>query len=47
MFGADGDDLDTLAPLISPCRPVAALFRAAWQRVLDGDPPRLRALGTR
>ncbi|GIJ61110.1 hypothetical protein [Virgisporangium aurantiacum] len=41
------EGIDTLAPLVAPCRPVAALFRAAWQRVLDGDPPRLRALTTR
>jgi hypothetical protein len=47
MFDVGDGEIDTLAPLVTPCRPVAALFRAAWQRVLDGDPPRLRALGTR
>ncbi|WP_203926892.1 hypothetical protein [Virgisporangium ochraceum] len=31
----------------APCAPVGALFRAAWRRVLDGDPPRLRELGAR
>jgi hypothetical protein len=29
----------------APARTPAALFRAAWQRILDGDPPRLRELG--
>ena len=31
--------------LAAPARPAAALFRAAWQRVRAGDPPRLGELG--
>jgi hypothetical protein len=41
-----GGDEETDGGLVdAPARPPAALFRAAWQRVLDGDPPRLRELG--
>jgi hypothetical protein len=31
-------------PLLVALRPVPDLFRAAWQRVIDGDEPRLRSL---
>ncbi|MFJ9517977.1 DNA-binding protein [Kitasatospora sp. NPDC101801] len=34
-FAAAGTPLGTVVP----AEPVAALFRRAWQRVLDGDPP--------
>jgi hypothetical protein len=41
-----GLDRDDDAPLPdAPVLPPAALFRAAWQRILDGDPPRLGELG--
>jgi hypothetical protein len=43
LFGTSGDG-DDPGPLVAPCRPAAALFRAAWQRIVDGDPPRLRSL---
>lgn len=39
-FAAAGTPLGTVVP----AEPAAALFRRAWQRVLDGDPPRFEQL---
>jgi hypothetical protein len=44
LYGLARDGTLPLSVLV-PTKPVASLFTEAWQRVRDGDPPRLEQLG--
>jgi hypothetical protein len=43
LYGLADDGSSTRSVVVAT-RPVAELFRAAWQRVVDGDAPRFRSL---